>query len=120
MKAGNAALLIRLSEGIKFDSNDLGAHQYRRVVSIRVPRISGNILLTNNVGRNSWLEAAGISGDAYMDIYSSPVGHRLITRSQLAFIEEQDKLTHRAKLMFNQLRQRTRFNSRAGTHALVF
>lgn len=113
-KAGNAALLLKLSQGLKFDSNDLGAHQYHKVVSLRVPHISGNILLTKDMERNSWLEAAEVNGDAYLDIYSSPVGHRLITRNQLAFIEEQDKLTNRAKLMFNQLRQRTKTTPQSG------
>ena len=113
-RAGNAALLLKLSQGLKFDSNDLGAHQYHRVISLRVPHISGNILLTKDMERNSWLEAAEVNGDAYLDIYSSPVGHRLITRNQLAFIEEQDKLTNRAKLMFNQLRQRTKMNPQSG------
>ncbi|KAF8161147.1 hypothetical protein B0H34DRAFT_654233 [Crassisporium funariophilum] len=109
-RAGNAALVLQLSQGLKLDSNDLGAHHYRRVTSLRVPQISTKVLLTASIGRNAWLEAAEISLDAYLDIYSAPQGHRLITRAQLAFIEEQDKLTGRAKRMFNQLRQKSKLN----------
>ncbi|KAF8973209.1 hypothetical protein BDZ97DRAFT_665381 [Flammula alnicola] len=110
-KAGNAALAVQLSHGLKFDSNDLGAHQYRKVASLRVPHVSANMLLRASMERNTWLEAAEVVFDAYLDIYSSPVGHRAITRNQLAFVEEQDKLTGRAKMMFNQLRQRTKVNA---------
>jgi hypothetical protein len=111
-KAGLAAMVVRLDQGLKFDSNDLGAHHYRRVTSIRIPHISSKVLLTASAERNVWLEAAEIVFDAYLDIYSAPKGHRLTTRAQLAFVEEQDRPTGRAKRMFNQLRHRSsRHNS---------
>ena len=107
-KVGLAAVVVRLDQGLKFDSNDLGAHHYRRVTSIRIPQVSSKILLTASTERNVWLEAAEIIFDAYLDIYSAPKGHRLTTRTQLAFVEEQDRLTGRAKRMFDQLRHRSR------------
>lgn len=111
--------MLKLSQGLRFDSNDLGAHQYRKVTSLRIPNLSANVLLTTIAERNTWLEAADVALDLYLDIYTSPTGHRLITRNQLAFIEEQDKLTNRAKTMFNQLRQRTKANLDSGTQQLI-
>ncbi|KDR75835.1 hypothetical protein GALMADRAFT_156774 [Galerina marginata CBS 339.88] len=110
-KAGNAVLLVQMQHGLKLDSNDLGAHQYRKVTSLKVPHISTKVLLTSSVERNAWLEAAEAVFDVYLDIYASPVGHRAMTRTQLAFIEEQDRLTGRAKRMFNQLRPRAKVNN---------
>jgi len=110
-KAGLAAIVVRLDQGLKVDSNDLGAHHYRRVTSIKVPHISSKVLLTASTERKVWLEAAEVIFDAYLDIYSAPKGHRLATRAQLAFVEEQDRLTGRAKRMFDQLGHRSRVDS---------
>jgi hypothetical protein len=110
-KAGLASVVVCLEHGLKFDSNDLGAHHYRRVTSIRIPHISSKVLLTASTERNIWLEAAEIVFDAYLDIYSAPKGHRLMTRAQSTFVEEQDRLTGRAKRMFDPLRHRSRINS---------
>ena len=103
-KAGLASVVVCLGQGLKFDSNDLGAHHYRRVMSIRIPHISSKVLLTASTERNVWLEAAEIIFDAYLDIYSAPKGHRLMTRAQSTFVEEQDRLTGRARRMFESLR----------------
>lgn len=110
-RAGLAALVVRFNQGLKFDSNDLGAHHYRRVTSIRIPHISSKVLLTASTERNVWLEAAEMVFDVYLDIYSAPKGHRLTTRVQLAFVEEQDRLTGRAKRIFEQLRHGSGVNS---------
>ncbi|KAF4621408.1 hypothetical protein D9613_000735 [Agrocybe pediades] len=107
---GQAAILVCLEQGVKFDSNDLGAHQYRKVTSLVVPKISISVLLSPFPDHNRWLEAAKVDLDAYLDNYASPVGHRTMTRRQLAFIEAQDRLTGRALKMFNQLRQKTKNN----------
>ena len=104
-------MVVCLEQGLKFDSNDLGAHHYRRVTSIRIPHISSKVLLTASTERNVWLEAAEIIFDAYLDIYSAPKGHRLATRAQTTFVEEQDRLTDRAKRIFDPLRHRSRLNS---------
>ena len=106
-------MVLRL-QGLKFDSNDLGAHQYHKVTSLKVPHITFNMLLTASLERNIWLEATSATCDAYLDIYSSPLGHRTVTSKRLAFVEEQDKMTGRAQQMFNQLRQRTKATSFSG------
>ncbi|PPQ67263.1 hypothetical protein CVT25_005847 [Psilocybe cyanescens] len=111
-KTGHAALFVQLLQGLYFDSNDLGAHQYRNMMSLRIPQLNASVLLASSMERkNHWLEAANVLFDVNLDIYSSPMGHRAMTRKQLAFIEEQDKLTGRAKSMFNQLRQRAKGNN---------
>ena len=104
-------MVVCLKEGLRFDGNDLGAHHYRRVTSIRIPYISSKLLLTASTEQNVWLEGAEIIFDAYLDIYSAPKGHRLTTRAQSTFVEEQDRLTGRAKRLFDQLRHRSRANS---------
>ncbi|KAJ3517254.1 hypothetical protein NLJ89_g626 [Agrocybe chaxingu] len=113
-KAGHAALLVQLSEGLKFNSNDLGTRQYRKVSSLRVPDISTKVLLAPSAERNLWLEAAEFVCDAYLDIYAAPIGHHAFTRAQLAFIEEQDKGTGRARKLFERLRQRSRSPGKVG------
>lgn len=110
---GHAALLLRLGLGIKFDSNDLGSQNYRKVTSLRIPSIVAKVLLRASLDQNTWLEASEIVADAYLDIYSSPQDHRLSTRAQLMFIQEQDKLTGRAQRIFDQLKQRNS-NSQSG------
>lgn len=102
-KAEQAALLVRLPKGIKLDRNDLGTNLYKRVTSLRLPGVAVKILLTGTPRPKTWLEAAEIGSDVYMDIYSSPYNHQAVTRAQLAFIEEQDSLTGRAKRIFEQL-----------------
>lgn len=119
-KTGHAALFVQLLQGLYFDSNDLGAHQYRNMMSLRIPQLNASVLLASSMERkNHWLEAANVLFDVNLDIYSSPMGHQAMTRKQLAFIEEQDKLTGRAKSLFNQLRQRAKGNSSSGTQNLL-
>jgi hypothetical protein len=114
-KAGHAALLVRFPKGIKLDRNDLGTNHYKRVTSLRVPGVSAKILLTGLPRPMAWLEAAEISLEAYIDIYSSPFNHQALTRAQLAFVEEQDSLTGRAKRILEQLNRTeySNFQSRA-------
>ncbi|TFK44762.1 hypothetical protein BDQ12DRAFT_730786 [Crucibulum laeve] len=102
---GNAALLLSLPCGLNFDSNDLGTQYYRKVISINVPRAVVRVLLSASSERN-WLEAAEVVADAFLDIYSAPLGHHGITRAQMAFIEGQDILTGRARRIFDALLQR--------------
>lgn len=118
-RAGHAALLLEIPKGLCFDSNDLGAHQYRKVTSIRIPEVRVCVLLTTSMEKNTCLEAFELLFDVYTDIYSSPTGHRALTRKQLSFIEEQDKLTGRAKLMFSQLRQRNKTTNLSGMSIII-
>jgi hypothetical protein len=116
-KAGQAALLVRIPKGIKLDRNDLGTNLYKRVTSLHLPGVSVKILLTGSRRPKAWLEAAEISSEAYIDIYSSPYNHQALTRAQLAFIEEQDSLTGRAKRILEQLNrtEHSKFQSRTCT-----
>lgn len=113
-KAGHAAMLLQLSKGFRLDRNDLGTQHYKKVTCLRVPQISCKILLTSSLQRKVWLEAAELSADAYLDIYFIPHNYQSLTRAQLAFIEEQDKASNRAKRLFQQLRPRHCTESRPG------
>ena len=116
-KAGQAALLVRFPKGIKLDRNDLCTNLYKRVTSLHLPGVSVKILLTGSRRPKAWLEAAEISSEAYFDIYSSPCNHQALTLAQLAFIEEQDALTGRAKRILDQLNRTeySKFQSRMCT-----
>lgn len=113
-KAGHAAMLLQLSKGIKLDRNDLGTQQYKKVTCLRVPQMSCKILLTSSLQQKVWLEAAEITADAYLDVYFTPRNHQTLTRAQLAFIEEQDRTSNRAKRIFHQLRPRQHSESQQG------
>ncbi|KAG6845925.1 hypothetical protein H0H87_000731 [Tephrocybe sp. NHM501043] len=102
-RAGNAALVIDLPRGIKVDSNDLGGRYHRKATSIRVPEIYIKLLLTSSLHTDRWLEALNLFADAYMDMYSAPCGYRQISKAQLSYIEEQDRLTERARRMIAPL-----------------
>lgn len=105
-RAGDAALVVSLPEGVKVDSNDLGTHQYKRVISLRAPQICFKVLFMVSSERSTWLEAAEFVADAYADIYLAPKGHHEMTLAQVAFVEEQDKLTGRARRTFGGLGNR--------------
>jgi hypothetical protein len=99
-RAGHGALVISLPRGVKVDTNDLGGRYHRKVTTLRVPEAVIKVLLAVSSESNRWLEAAEIIADAFLDIYASPHGHRDMTRAQAAFVEEQDRLTNRARRMF--------------------
>lgn len=103
-RAGNAALVLSLPCGVKVDSNDLGGLYYRKITSLRIPEIRIKVLLTPVLKNNRWLEAAEIVADVFLDIYASPLGYRDMAQAQLAYIEEQDRSTGRARRMFSSLR----------------
>lgn len=85
------------------DSNDLGGQYHKKVTSLRVPQISIKVLLTTSVKMGHWWEAAEVTADAFLDIYTSPRGYRDMARVQIAYIEEQDRLTGRARRMLSSL-----------------
>jgi hypothetical protein len=103
-QAGCAALMISLSQGVRVDINDLGGRYYRKVTSLRVPEVVVKVLLSASMESNRWLEAAEIITDAFLDIYASPRGYRTMTGAQIAYVEEQDRLTSRAHQMLDSLR----------------
>ncbi|KAG6841879.1 hypothetical protein C0991_005609 [Blastosporella zonata] len=98
-RAANAALVIDLPRGIKTDSNDLGGRYHRKATSLKVAEIYVKLLLTSFLHKNRWLEALSFSADAYVDIYSAPRGYREMAQAQISYIEEQDRLTGRARRM---------------------
>lgn len=100
--AGDACLVISLDDGLKIDSNDRGGNLYRKLTSVRVPRITVKPLFSPEVVtlRRHWFEAAEVVADAYLDIYSSPKGWKDAARVQAAFVREQDAPTGRVRRMF--------------------
>ena len=102
-KVDNTALLFSLPGGLRADANDLGGHFHRKLTSLRVPRICVKFLLRSLAEHRRWLEVCELESDAYLDMYSSPIGWRQKAADQTAFIEEQDLLTGRAKRMFRGL-----------------
>lgn len=103
MRAGQAALVFNLPRGIKLNSNDLGGRFHRKLTSLKVPDIHVKVLLTCQPHKSRWAEVANFSADAYADVYTAPRGYREIARSQIAYIQEQDRLTGRARRMLTSL-----------------
>ena len=95
--------MISFSQGVRVDTNDLGGRYHRKVTSLRVPKAFVKVLLSASTESSRWLEAAEIITDAYLDIYASPRGHRDMTATQIAYVEEQDILTSRARKMLVSL-----------------
>lgn len=98
-QAGNAALVLALREGIKVNTNDLAADNYRKVISLSVPKVSARVLVTSQERRASWLEAAEVATDAFVDVYSAPKGYKALNAAQVAFVKEQDEPTRRVDRM---------------------
>lgn len=88
---------MSLPEGVKVNTNDLAADQYRKVISLKIPRMSTKVLVTSRVQGASWLEAGELAADAYVDIYSAPTDYLSLNAAQVAFVEEQDRSTDRVK-----------------------
>ena len=91
--------MISLSQGVRVDTNDLGGSYHRRVTSFRIPEVVGKVLLAASTERNRWLEAAEMVTDVFVDIYASPRGYRDMSNTQIAYVEEQDRLTRRVRQM---------------------
>lgn len=106
-KAGPAAMLLSLPRGLTMDNNDLGGQFHKKLTSLQLPHACVKLLLTSPSEQNSWLEAAELICDAYLDIYGSPTGWQELAEAQADFVEEQDRLTGRARRMFGALRRRT-------------
>jgi hypothetical protein len=106
-KAGSAAVVVSLPEGIKVNTNDLAADHYRKVVSLRVPHITTKVLVTSQIPGASWLEAGEVVSDAYIDVYSAPKDYLTLNAAQVVFVEEQDRTTGRVKRMVDGLQGRS-------------
>ena len=114
-KAGSAAVVVSLPEGVKVNTNDLAADHYRKVVSVRAPHITAKVLVTSQIPGASWLEAGEVVADAYIDVYSAPKDYIALNAAQVAFVEEQDRATNRVKRMVAGLQGRSDGN--LGTQA---
>jgi hypothetical protein len=98
--AGYAAIALSLPKGLTFSSNDRPGRFHRKATSLCLPNFSVKVLITGGSERDIWLEAAELVGDAYLDVYMSPVGWRDSAQAQADFIQVQDELTGRARTMF--------------------
>jgi hypothetical protein len=112
--AGQAAAELSLPQGVTFNSNDLGGKFHKKSSCLRLPSASVKLYLTAWNEQRSWVEAAELAGDTYLDIYSSPPGWLNLARAQSEFIQEQDILTGRAKRMFRRFHEGEKFPP--GTH----
>ncbi|KAK0484381.1 hypothetical protein EDD18DRAFT_1361385 [Armillaria luteobubalina] len=101
-KAGDAAALLSLPEGLRLDNNNLGGRFHRQLTSIRIPVASVKMLLRNLSDR--WLEAGEMTLDMYLDIYTSPVNWRNLAAAQESFVNEQDALTGRVAKMLERFK----------------
>lgn len=102
-KAGTAALILTVPQGLKIDHNDLGGQYHKNMTSIRLPQFSIRTLLDYSKS-NTWLEAAEISADVFLDIYSSPVGWHEASAVQSEFVREQDRPTGRVERFIDMLK----------------
>ena len=59
---------------------------------------------------NTWLEAGEVVADAYLDMYVSPVGWREAVQAQSDFLDAQDAITGRARVMFESFDQGDEFD----------
>lgn len=98
--ADNAAVEVRLPEGFRMDSNDLAGKLYSKVTSFRVPDVSVKFLLAKSPSSVEWHEAANLSCDAHIDIYTAPIGWREKAQAQAEFLAAQDGHTCRALFLY--------------------
>lgn len=97
LRANHAAVQVLCKSGIKVDRNDVGDINYSNSTGIRVPHLGIKVLLNASTTKfNTWLEAADIVTDLYIDIYVAPKGYRDHIERQRAFVGKQDKPTDRA------------------------
>ena len=99
------AIRLILSDGLRFDSNDLAGHSYRRVKSIEVTTSKVQCLLANAgdkglVGPSTWLEVGSAVFDLHMDIYDSPYNWPEDALRQTHFVQTQDSLTRRVPFLY--------------------
>ncbi|KIK67374.1 hypothetical protein GYMLUDRAFT_156567 [Collybiopsis luxurians FD-317 M1] len=113
-KAGPAAISLFTPQGLKLDFNDLGGQHHKKLTSIRLPHLELKALLDYNES-NTWLEAAEIVTDAFLDMYTSPSGWQEMRAAQADFIREQDQPTGRVERFIEMLKS-TRPAAGARTH----
>ncbi|KAJ3735770.1 hypothetical protein DFJ43DRAFT_832425 [Lentinula guzmanii] len=115
-RAGRAAVLASVTRSLKIDHNDLGGTFHKKLTSVRLPHLSLKALLDYSEP-NTWLEAAEVVTDAFLDIYSSPAGWHEMSAAQANFVWEQDRPTGRVEQLIKTLKSaqpipRTRTHSK--------
>lgn len=100
-----AAVQVSLSEGLRFDSNDLPGKNHSTTKSIAIPSIIIRCLLAqiheNSRRADEWFEVACASFDVYTDIYGAPPNWRENALQQKLFVQSQDSVTGRAAWVYD-------------------
>ena len=89
-----AALEISCPNGLTIGTNNLAGKRHQRSTSMRLPAVAVTIFLRGDSGTRSWMTAAAISGDTFLDVYSPPKQSPRIT-TQSEFMQSQDIITNR-------------------------
>ncbi|TFK54421.1 hypothetical protein OE88DRAFT_1676060 [Heliocybe sulcata] len=100
--AGNSALEIRIPQGLSLNTNDLAGELHRKVTTLRLPGAVVKAFKSSGPPRRQWSEAASLTVDLYLDMYSRPEGWQQAARAQAEFVSAQDVLTGRAKVLYAQ------------------
>ncbi len=98
--AGNAALELELTDGLRLDSNDLAGLSYSKVTSIRIPHAIVRILLHSDTELNPLYEATELTADVNVDLYSAPADWPHKAKIQSEFLAAQDGHTGRARFLY--------------------
>ena len=94
-RVGKTAVEIRCPQGFTTSTNNLAGKYHQTLTSLRLPRVAATVFLRRDTDSSrSWMEAATISGDIFLDVYSSP--HQSSRGlAQDRFIRSQDAITKR-------------------------
>ena len=104
--AGQSAVIVTMPIGLQLSSNDHAGKFHRKLTSLRLPSIAVKLVLANGLRRTSWVETMHLFSDAYIDIYSSPLGWANTAQAQVQFVRAQDILTGRTDALFDVLDMR--------------
>jgi hypothetical protein len=99
---GKANVQVVLPEGLSLDYNDHAGKVYKKVVEIRVLKAIIRALLLADLRRKWWLEAASVSFDMALDIYTAPAGWKGMAKVQTDFVANQDAPTRRAWFLYEK------------------
>ncbi|KAG8862253.1 hypothetical protein FRB96_001832 [Tulasnella sp. 330] len=94
------AIQLRLAEGLSFNFNNLAGKTYRKVTSVRIPRIHGKALLQSPFREDDWSEVATMNLDLFLDLYASPFEWRANVAEQMRFVLNQDADTRRLHFLY--------------------
>ncbi|KAI0267154.1 hypothetical protein BC834DRAFT_969170 [Gloeopeniophorella convolvens] len=92
-----ASVYVSLPQGLRMESHGLAGNTYRKVLSLRVPKVVTRLLHASARRRNDWVEAGELVFDVTLDDYSCPPDWQESAAAQAKFLEEQDALTGRLR-----------------------